>query len=153
MVAFSTPRRACLALAFMAVARAGITVEDPTGHITERHDMGDPSLPPVVLIPGIGGSRLQARIPGQRTDWECLLQQFFQRSWFDLWFDVTEIIPGSVGCFQVRAKPKQARDASGPLHGPDAHCALTPICRLPRRRALCRRPTSSSSGTCGVTST
>lgn len=97
------------------VARAGITVEDPTGEIVEQHDMGDPSLPPVILVPGIGGSRIQAQIPGRRSDWECLVQQFFQKTWFDLWFDVTEIIPGSVGCFQVRAaRQRGARVAVRP---------------------------------------
>lgn len=104
-----------LVLALIAgAARAGITVEDPTGEIVERHDMGDPKLPPVILIPGIGGSRIQAQIPGRRADWECLVQQFFQKTWFDLWFDVTEIIPGSVGCFQVRALASPLRTRSAP---------------------------------------
>mmetsp|Transcript_18953 Transcript_18953/g.60149 ORF Transcript_18953/g.60149 Transcript_18953/m.60149 type:complete len:554 (+) Transcript_18953:414-2075(+) len=98
---------ACTLLALLHAAEGGITVEDPTTHeIVERHDMGDPHLPPVVLVPGIGGSRIQARIPGHRSDWECLVQQFFQKDWFDLWFDVTEIIPGSVGCFQANVELK-----------------------------------------------
>eukprot|EP00307_Rebecca_sp_RCC1486_P000258 CAMPEP_0119406352 /NCGR_PEP_ID=MMETSP1335-20130426/709_1 /TAXON_ID=259385 /ORGANISM="Chrysoculter rhomboideus, Strain RCC1486" /LENGTH=552 /DNA_ID=CAMNT_0007430429 /DNA_START=42 /DNA_END=1701 /DNA_ORIENTATION=+ len=93
-------------LGLVRVVDGGITVEDPTGKIVERKDMGDPNLPPVVLVPGIGGSRIQARVPGRRNDWECLVQQFFQKSWFDLWFDITEIIPGSVGCFQANMELK-----------------------------------------------
>lgn len=56
--------RVALLLPFLGLARVvdgGITVEDPTGKIVERKDMGDPNLPPVMLIPGIGGSRIQAR--------------------------------------------------------------------------------------------
>lgn len=96
-----------MGLLFLAtLVLGGITVEDPHGKIVEHHDMGDPNLPPVIMVPGIGGSRIQAQIPGRRSDWECLVQQFFQKTWFDLWFDVTEIIPGSVGCFQANFQLK-----------------------------------------------
>lgn len=140
-------------LALVSVALGGITVENPQGQIVERHDMGDPKLPPMILIPGIGGSMIQARIPGKRTDWECLVQQFFQKSWFDLWFDVTEIIPGSVGCFQVRPAPSRLPTPPRTRARTRAH-AHAWFALAPRafRRAL-RRPTSSSSGTCGGTNT
>jgi hypothetical protein len=123
--------RAVLALLLAGVARGGITVENPSGKIVERHDMGDSSLPPIILVPGIGGSRIQARIPGKRTDWECLVQQFFQKTWFDLWFDVTEIIPGSVGCFQVNASARRRpRSQRQPLaDGCDAHARPSSVMR------------------------
>lgn len=132
---------AAVLLAALPGMRCGITVEDSTGKIVERHDMGTDDLPPVIMIPGIGGSRIQGRVQGRRQDWECLVQQFFQKTWFDLWFDITEIIPGSVGCFQVRRCELRAPPAPRWPEGDHPFSASS------RRRIL------SSSGTCGAMST
>lgn len=80
---------------------------------------------------------LQARIPGRRNDWECLVQQFFQKSWFDLWFDITQIIPGSVGCFQARARtPRSAGARSRAAPRADAmRTCCAPRLRAPRAQA------------------
>ena len=51
---------------------------------------------PVLLIPGLGGSQMQARIHRQESShWYC--QQ--SSDWYRIWMSMTSLMPYAVSCF------------------------------------------------------
>jgi lysophospholipase-3 len=51
---------------------------------------------PVLLIPGLGGSQMQARIHRQQSShWYC--QQ--SSDWYRIWMSMTSLMPYAVSCF------------------------------------------------------
>lgn len=71
-----------------------------TNDISLAHGWSEPSsdrLTPVIMLPGDGGSRLQARL--NRTD---VVHHFCERrstDWFDLWVNLSLLVPFALDCW------------------------------------------------------
>jgi hypothetical protein len=76
-------RRACLCFGLVVVLVAGLT--------TDNHKLNAPrsALMPIVIVPGTGGSQLEARLDKPSSPhWWCARQA----DWFRLWLDTKELL-------------------------------------------------------------
>jgi lysophospholipase-3 len=66
------------------------------------------SRPPVILVPGLEGSQLEARLDKPTTvNWLCARKG----DWFNIWLDVKEFFPEVVDCFLDNMSMKYNRTA------------------------------------------
>lgn len=67
------------------------------GRIPRLPDRSDSKLSPVILLPGDGGSRLEAKLNRK----EVLHKYCVRRSddWFDLWVNLSLLVPFAIECW------------------------------------------------------
>lgn len=71
-----------------------ISTSNEQAYITINHDE---QLTPVILLPGDGGSRLQAKL--NRTTVEHHYCERHSADWFDLWVNLSLLVPFAVDCW------------------------------------------------------
>lgn len=92
-----------LTLLYVAVNVQSSTVKNrliktnDISHATRAQIPSDSQLTPVILLPGDGGSRLQARL--NRRDVAHHYCERKTNDWFDLWLNLSLLVPFALDCW------------------------------------------------------
>lgn len=61
------------------------------------------SLHPIVIVPGTGGSQLEAKLTDEYNSSSALCKRWsWERDWFRIWFDVSVLVAPLTECFAER---------------------------------------------------
>jgi len=66
-------------------------------HANDAHEPPEAQLSPIILLPGDGGSRLQAKL--DRRDVSHHYCERKSSDWFDLWLNLSNLVPFAIDCW------------------------------------------------------